>query len=452
MAVTWMDDALFVLGGHVGPRHEPPGISEYEQDAFVYDPSTESWRSLQLPERLCDFGRARAIWVDGQVVVYGQHGPGDCDAVALYDPSADSWETISPGFSFRADSPVAWTGELLVFPIPGLAWDPATGEGIQVPALAAAVEVSSSSPVVALWTSTHVAAIGADSLFLWQPGEEVWVDGGVPPVPVIARDSAMTSSGLVLVNYQMAAAWWTAADGWVRRGDLPLRFYECLPRVVSAGGTPVVQMCSGTAVWDEVGGFWVPVPLEDVTGWYSGHLVGADEALYSVGPRFRRFQIERDEGGRVVPPLTIPIGVMQLDLPDGFALVSSFAPHQTPDGVIPDDETIGVLVRSAAGTTCDVASTYGTFPSTRYGHLDEIGSVAVYRPGREPLAGTAYRNPDGYIGLAFTYDNGSDTVFIICREEGTDLAATIAQGLWSPWEDDSERLLVPPDPAPTVVS
>jgi hypothetical protein len=141
----------------------------------------------------------------------------------------------------------------------------------------------------------------------------------------------------------------------------------------------------------------------------------------------------------------MPVGVMQLDVPEGFELVESFAPVQDPEGFIPEDETIGLVFGSdgsRASITCTVTSTYGYPQQPTWPGFTEIGPISVFRPGRSTLdeagnpvnmlEGTAYRADDGAIGLAIPDDNGSDVVFILCPT--SDDGSAFASGLWSPWE------------------
>ena len=447
MAVAWTGDELFVWGGTLHDTQEAPPPTEFLQDGYLYDPASDSWRAVGVPpDELCRLGETRAIWLDEAVLLHGvATREGDCAPAALFDPGTNTWRVLRGEFfdEIGTQSALAWTGELLVAPTHGIAFDVATGERIEIPRATGVADIGSSSPGRAYWTGEVVVTIGVGALKTWAPGDHAWASHPAPPVPIIARDSVWTELGLLVANYQMATAVWDS-EQWKRIGDLPLRFYECYPEALVAAGTPVVRMCSGIAIWDDTRGTWIPVPNEDIGAYYwHGTLVGSDDALYSVGARFRRFRIERNEDGSIVLPPTIPIGVMQLDVPEGFEFVESFAPVQNSAGFIQEDETIGVVFGSVGGSICRVSSTYAS-PDAWLGELDgftEIGPMAVSRPGRSRLEGTEFSSGSersGALAFAFPDDNGSDVVLVACSGQPQvrlrGFASALAAGLWSPWE------------------
>jgi hypothetical protein len=445
MATAWTDDdRLFLWGGHLRYSQEAPASSEFLQDGYLFDQAAGEWTATGSPAGLCQLGLARAIPVEGAVILHGSTSVrgAECALAARYDLGTGEWSTIDTELFRRISSRTALanTGDLLVAPTVGLAYDLGSGETVEVPQAPQDANEGVHSPLRAHWTESEVLALGSDALYSWVPGEDVWTDLPGPPIPDRARDSVLTDAGLLAVNYQMAAAF--LRDGeWERPADLPLRFYECLPEPVSAGGTPVVRMCSGIAIWDEWRGTWVPVPLEDLTSFDLRTLVGAPDALYSVGRTLKRFVIERDENGAIVPPATIPIGVMQLDVPEGWEFVESFAPVQDPEGFIPEDETIGVVFSRGTDLQCAVSSTYGG----RAWSGTEVGPIAVDRPGRTMLEGTTYRDGSN-LTFVFPDDNGSDWVAVSCTGRGdqvdllSDAATEFAVGLWSPWEEEPAEL------------
>ena len=462
MAAVWTDFGLFVWGGH-DLAQEVPGV--VLQDGYLYDAESGGWREVASPpETLCRLSTPRAIWLESTVFVHGVPGASTgCGRAALYDPVADAWQVLDSNFpsAIGPETTLAWTGELLVAPTLGIAYDPVRALPIEIPSAPRDADTLVHSRQRAHWTGSEVLVIGSGRVYGWTPGDPEWRALAGPPVPDRARDSVWTDDGLLVVNYQMATAVLNQeTELWSRPGDLPLRFFECLPEASAVAGTPVVRMCSGLAVWDEVRSSWIPIPLENLSegSQGSGVLVGSDDAIYSVGdrrefrggeersgsPTFRRFRIVRDGTGAIVPPPTMPIGVMQLDVPDGWELHHATAPVQSPEGFIPEDETIGLLFVTTGEEqrTCDVESTYtgeGWQPPDGFA---EIGPIAVDRRGRSPLQGTAYRftsSPSdwGGTGLAFPDDNGSDLVWVMCEgysEQTLQDSQAFAAGLWSPWE------------------
>jgi hypothetical protein len=450
-ATAWTGDALFVFGGHLLVSQETPLSDKFLQDAYLFDPGTESWRGLAVPPGLCHLDSPQAMWLEGagedgagRVFLYGNVGDSrqfeSCSPSVLYDPVGDEWMPLGgPVGGLFSTTDLVWVpGDAiaphgaLVVPGRGLAYDLLRlgPSGTLEDGYLALPALNQANPRL-VWTGTEVIAFGQVVPQAWAPGDDTWHDIAEPPVPTIARDAVITADGLLLVNYQMAAAWYTGG-GWERHGDLPLRFYECYPEPVSAGGTPVVRMCSGVAIWDAVRGTWVPVPLEDITGAISGSLIGTDEAVYSLGARFRRFTIERNPDGSIIPPDTLPIGVDQIDLPDGYDFVSSFAPSQNPDGTISVDETIGFVVDGPGGE-CRVSSTYSSIPL-----LEGGPETVVDRPGRPQIRVLEVQDAQGRSLFAYPDQFGSDVVRVVC--DARDDAIVLLSGLWSPWEQPPEVL------------
>jgi hypothetical protein len=460
MAAVWTDYGLFVWGGHDGYSEETPGKPAFHLDGFIYEPDTAAWREVSpAPSNLCGGGESRVMWLGSVVFLHVPASPTGCAAGALYDPAADAWRPLEAGIFDAMDprTPLVWTGEVLVAPTIGWAYDPSSGEQTAIPRVPGA-DAGSNSRLRTHWTGSAVLVDGSTDVYSWSPGQASWREVEGPPVPAIARDSVWTDNGLLVVNYQMATAFLDLETSeWARPGDLPLRFYECLPEALAVSGTPVVQMCSGIAIWDGMraenvdppflGRFWVPIPLarygDPDGGW--GDLVAGDDEIFSVGgEELLRFRIGRDEDERIIPPTTLPIGVMFLDVPEGWELYGTFAPEQSSDGTIPEDETIGMSFVAAGPEEqpCDVSSTY-SYPewSAPEGFVHQ-GLVVVERPGRYSREGVLYRftSPPsewGGTGIAIIDENGSDVVFVMCEgypDEARLAAESFASGLWSPWE------------------
>ncbi|MEX2323263.1 MAG: hypothetical protein WEA29_05780 [Acidimicrobiia bacterium] len=444
VATAWTGTELFAWGGGDTPGLEDQlDYSWYHQDGFLFDPQTAIWRPVEpLPDEVCSpLGQTQAIAVDDVIILKGAALiVDDCVGTAAYHPETGTWEPLRGDFFSRLAPlvSVAWTGELLVAPRQQMAYDWFSPHPLDLPAFPGGADDAVHSPQRAHWTGDRVLAIGSGSLRAWTPGDDAWVLLDGPPVPERARDSVWTDEGLMVVTYDMATAFYRDEE-WTRPGDLPLRFYECLPEASSVGGTPVVRMCSGVAVWDAVRAAWIPMALSDVSGSSGGTLVGTDDALYEVGPHLRRLRIERDADGSIAVPPTIPIGVMQLDIPDGFELVSSFAPEQGAEGFIPDDSTIGVVFEASAGRVCTVSSTYTNLDLAFEG---AIATVLVDRPGRTPVEAHEFPGVEGGVGLAIATGT-SDFVMVFCENPpplpDQDLARSDAlafvAGLWSPWDE-----------------
>ena len=478
VSAVWTGSGLLVWGGYTletAAGADAAPVRRYRNTGFLWDPVTESWTGPILPPAdACSLERTRVMWLgldsetshptgpiygtDGYVLLYGEGtGGSPCLVGMLYRPSDGTWrefDVIGGIFPFTSlvwvpDSPV---GPLVVAPERGLAYqvpDPSGTAPIEIPRLFQPEDFQARSTATrAFWTGDEIVSWGLGSVQAWSFGDDDWhvVEG--PPVPDIGRDAAWTSLGLLLMSHQMAAAALDSeTEQWNRLGDIPLRFHECVPEALAVAGTPVVRLCSGLAIWDEVTFNWIPVPLENLIGEGNKTLIGGDDAIYSIGPSFRRFTIERDESGRIVPPASIRIGVMQLDVPEGWDFAYSFAPSVHVSGVMPDDETIGVAFQGGE-LSCRVASTYLPFGWVPPSDASEIEDIALGRSG--DLQGTTYQVPgdeDNEWGILFAASTGNGTDWVTIRCSGPDRdrllsAAAAFGGLWSPW--DPQPYVMPP--------
>jgi hypothetical protein len=445
MAAVWTDHGLFVFGGHDNYSQESPSVEFYYGDGYLFDPES-GWSALpEVGQELFQVGEPQALVMGEAVLVYGRPRAPLSNHAGVYDLAAQQWEQVVPDFGneLGPDTLLVWTGDLVVAPTLGLAYDPEDGYMSTIPVVPRDGDDAVHSAQRAHWTGSEVLVIGSGPAYAWAPNDDAWRKLSSPPIPDRARDSVWADRRLWVVNYQMAAAVLDVeTEIWGRPGDLPLRFSECLPEVFAVGDMPVVRMCSGIALWDEVDHNWYPAPLEDLGigrgGW--NDLVGADDAIYSLGgPALHRFRIRRDDTGSIISPNTVPIGVMQLRVPSGWELVSSFAPEQPADGHIFQDTTIG-LVFESGDTTCQVASTdiaTGWVPPP---DATLIGDIAVGPAGELP--GTAYwvhgfEDDESGVLFAVPDSNGSDWVTIGCSSPDQDSLTGSASAfgfLWSPWD------------------
>jgi hypothetical protein len=461
-AAAWVESGLFVWGGYVpGPTTPVPGHT-WRHEGALFDPATGSWWPVAaLPDGVCPPRGPAVAYPAGDIVVLRlrTHWRVDCATAAVYHPDTDSWEPLRSEFFRRVTwiKPLAWTGELFVAPRDGLAHHWESGETFTLPPFPRGWE-DSARVSHAQWAGDRVFAVGSSGTFSWRPGDEAWERVG-PPVSTDTGSAAVWSDhGLVVAEYRIGAERYD--DGSWRASDLPLVSSRCPASAVAVGGVAVVRMCSGMALWDGVRDAWVPIPLDDVASWdpFGMVVVGGDDAVYTVGRYVRRFPIERAGDGSIVPPDTLPVGSMLLDVPPGFSLVSSFGSVRgplprtsavAPQRSIPDEQTVGVRLAAPHGASCTVASTitaagFGT--TARLAGATEVGPAAVLRPGRPTLEGTEIHYDDGsraatfLVGsagplLAHLGDEAGEAVTVRCAGPIAPLAVRVlAEGLWSPWE------------------
>ncbi len=387
------------------------------------------WRQLAAGP-LCSLFTPGSVVAGGEMIVWGGAAEdGDCATQAAYDPAADTWRRLDAALFRRAgrSSPIVWTGEWLVGPTVGLAFDPAAGTDLEIPPIPTAT--ASSSPVRAHWTGDRVLAIGPAALYAWSPGDAEWEDLGNPAVGRIGRDSVLGGDALWVVDYDMAAARFRLdGSGWERVDNLPLRFYECLAEAGSVGGLVVVKMCSGYAAFDDVRSSWVPIPLGRGDGL---SLIGRT-ALYEIWEDLRRFEVVRGKDGRIALPPSIPVGVFQLELGNEWDLTSSIGLTGVPAPGSPEqppEEVQSFALENAAGESCRVAARYA-------GGIGGVTGGSEYRETVSARTGRAHPTLvvpagiwDDFEHVVVASYNGSDVVDITCRDAAA--AADLATRLWS---------------------
>jgi hypothetical protein len=206
--------------------------------------------------------------------------------------------------------------------------------------------------------------------------------------------------------------------------NLPLRFWECnFPDLLVVGELPVARACGGLAIWDHIRASWIPIPLpmELSTGIVWPKLVATDDAIYAFGEKVLRYPIERLGDGSVANPPTIPVGVMQLDIPLGFSLRSTvgLARLSLSDGSVGEVVT---FVLDGLGGSCLVDAWYGRELTEEQRAMIEEQAEGDWLVTR--LSGT---EPTGYwlVGAST-----SDTIWIDCQSPED--AEILAESFWLP--------------------
>jgi hypothetical protein len=425
-AVVWTGSEIFVWGGHDGYSQETPGVARFHQDAYLFDPATGVWRTASAPpDGLCPLTEATATWIGDAVLLRGAAlvTPNCVSGAATYDPVEGGWTVLEGEFfdrvPFRAE--VVWIGKSLAAPVFGLAWVPDEDGGgtIEIPIVPDAGSQVGSPTVFHHWGGERITALGAGDIYWLVPGADTWESVASLGIGEAGRRSVLTEHGLFVITRDGEVA--RVAD-WaeINLGEnLPLRLSASDALLVAAGDLAVAQVgCSGMAIWDPVRSFWVPIPMDILSGWaWQPTLIGTDDAIYSFGERVLRYPIERLGDGSVANPATIPVGVMQLDIPSGFWLLSTVGVSQVtwPDGSFGEAVAFSFL---APRGTCQLAS--------RYGGPELPRDAEVVYPGS---------GPDWYVvstegSSVVVVHEGVDTVWVNCDSEAD--AELLLEGFWLP--------------------
>ncbi|HAX81745.1 MAG TPA: hypothetical protein DCY40_04165 [Actinobacteria bacterium] len=415
IAAAWTGEELFVWGGHDGYIQETPGPESFHQDAYLFDPITDTWRpAAPPPDDLCAFTEAGVIPLDEEVLLRGLAPDRDgCSQAAIYTPADNTWRIVdSPLFDvfyFRTD--LVWTGDWLAAPRAGLAWVPDTGETVGIPPVPRGL-LDARSPTDSHWNGNHIVTIAGGDVYTLLPGDDKWKTISGPALPEGGRVSVWYQDGLLVAESGHLTALLDDQDRW-NVSRLPLRDDECRVDLLVAAGHPVASTCSGMAIWDN--GSWIPIPVS-AYGWsWMPLVVASDGAIYSLGEGFHRYPIEFEDG-LVVTPDTIPIGVALVKI-GGFRIIGTigWSNVQYPDGSI--GFAIAVALAGPRGL-CHVTSTYGGPALGEPAQVRELGLEVLVFDSPNAMTDWAVRTGD------------SDVVRINCESE--DDALTLARSLWIP--------------------
>ena len=164
------DGRVFVWGGF------DADIGEYSNRGSIFDPSTRRWRQVNAvgaPGRR--IGKPACVVTNGKVIVFGGRGTVEHGE---YDPVTEQWRPLPEGPVPTIDIPVyVWTGEELVFPSDGIAYQPATRAWRVLPRPRRAVRHY-------VWTGEYIIAVGAGTLY--DPTTDEWRETApsLPPRPL----------------------------------------------------------------------------------------------------------------------------------------------------------------------------------------------------------------------------------------------------------------------------
>jgi N-acetylneuraminic acid mutarotase len=178
LVVGAIGDLIYAAGGeHRRPPGSPPGPpgapAAYEPvaDLTVYDPQTDTWRSL--PPMQVRRDHAYGAVVDGHLYVVGGRDRPTYDLTALeeFDPGTNKWSERAPMPTGRSGgNAAALGGRFYTF----------GGEGNKASPLGIYDEVEAYDPARDGWTRFAPMAHPRHSISVAAVGPRIYVSGGVP--------------------------------------------------------------------------------------------------------------------------------------------------------------------------------------------------------------------------------------------------------------------------------
>lgn len=243
---VWTGRQMLVWGGN-GPDSAPLA------DGAAYDPSTDRWTAMTDSPTGPLFGHT-AVWTGSRMLVLGGAAvaPGDPDraAGAAYDPTTDTWTTISRSpLKTVAGQAAVWTGDRM------LAWGGSVGES-------PLAEGASYDPLSDRWTRMaaaplaprydHTAVWTGTRMIVWggysgeeSPSREAFADGAAYDP---ATDSWTTLPASPLAGRAMQVAVWTGSA-----------------MVIWGGSTSTSGLVADGASYDPKSSSWQMLPASPLT-------------------------------------------------------------------------------------------------------------------------------------------------------------------------------------------
>ncbi len=389
------------------------------RELVAFDPATETWRELAPAPIRIRGDDVTGLWAGEELVVWTDEG------AAAWDPVSDDWRVLGrwllePLPSRRA----VWTGDDIVDFDAAVAVDPIDGSSRPI----TQAPRSLGEREVVVWAGDRAVAVPGGAVYV--PATDTWADAPPSGLTPLAADAVWTGDHVFAADYLMQARGYDPlTDTWSSYPDVPLRFSECAPSTHLLRGAPLIDHCSGLALWDTAEGGWLPIALP---GLLSGDaVVSTTDEVYAVtGYGLYRLAAGVLESG----PRRLAVGASLLDVPDGWSVgeVDSTGSGDGPAA----EHTVNVALEGPVAAECRVRATNGDSATVirRFlvpGHTVTRFELAV---GGKPVEAVSVPAGGYDDDLHLVWATGStDAVDVAC----TDPAATaeIARHVWSPWQD-----------------
>lgn len=398
--IAWTGQEIVLWGG------EPVGGGGAMRGGAAYRPATNSWRELSGGP-LTSTAEAAWVWTDDELVIWND-GP----IAAAWQPDTNTWRTIDDwplrGSPYRR---AAWTGEGILDADRGLIVDPRTGDSRPI-----AEPPSLHQRATVVWADGDHVVVTGDGSYNLQA--DTWTDMPPSGLTPLATSGTWTGIEVVAVDYEMRSAGYDpSTNSWTRYPDVPLRFSECAPRAHTLLGRPVVEHCSGIAVWDPGHSTWIPLAFPQPL--VSTQLISTGSELYAWGEGL--YRLGADATGA---PLRLTAGISLLDLPPGWTATSSTG-----------GPAIALELEAINGDRCTVRDINADAESVLASYVTEPPTVVQLAPNVGGKPSQALRATPGQLDSLhhLVWSSGTrDVIDVACTTaEASELIAT---QIWSPYQ------------------
>lgn len=409
----WTGRELVVWGGDIEAFNM--GLSGGDRsfgDGAAFDPVAGTWRTMApSPLTVSAASPVGVMSLAGLVVIRG-------DEAAVWNPDTDTWRSIEMPHGATDGGPYDLTpvGPVAVSVAARLELDLTTLEWRALPEPPVDLQRSTST-----WTGTELIVVGGPGTpftsaqaFAYEPVARTWRELASPPSELHAEalDTAWDGRRVVTINYDMVAtAYDPASDTWTTLTMVPARFSEWSPTLVALGDLLVASFAQTIAVLHP-DGTWVPLPYDGLpvsrpraagpdtvvdVGWSRADGVGS----WVIGAF--------DPEAAVASAERIQVGVASIPFPSGAEIVDARFGQGADGGPVPPSETVRVELNLPGSGRCTITSTYlGVVAQGSLTGGEEVASTADGQTRRW------LRNPGATEWSSSPFDDGVDRLTITC--------------------------------------
>jgi hypothetical protein len=346
-----------------------------------------------------------------------------------WNPLTNSWRLmddwpLNGGFYQEA----VWTGSQIIDVAQGLAVDPVSGASTPI---AEAPHLGARS--TAVWTGTHAVIVTGEGSY--NAATDTWVNmPGLSGLTDLATSATAVDGNVVAGDYELrAATYHPESNSWTELPDLPLRFFECAPRMHSVGDVPIFEHCSGWAALVEDA--WIPYsyPAPDLE-WT---LIPAGPDLFAWGEAGLATLTVRDAFTADADLRRIPVGIASLDVPDGWSIAQVTTSQEDfstdLDQVVSQD--VLVHLETAAGSSCTVVARHALVDILLAQYTLDDTEVTEVQPY---VGGTPYPALENTSGLLdtrhhLTWPVGTSDLIDASCDDPT-MTRVLAERIWASYQ------------------
>jgi hypothetical protein len=396
-AMIWTGKEVVIWGG------EALGIGSTRSWGAAYRPDTDTWTILSPGPLVTS---SEAVWTGEELITWsGGH------MAAAWQPESNTWRTIEDwplqGSYYRR---AVWTGQEILDVNEGLQVDPITGASRPI-----AEPPSLHERASVVWVDGFLVSVTGEGAYTLD--SDTWTDMPDSGLTPLATAGATLGDTMVAVDYEMQASQYDpVTNTWTPYPQVPLRFYECFPRVHAFRQRPIAEHCAGLGVWNPDRNHWMPIAYPNPSA--SSTVIAAGDRLFVWGEGFHEFVGDLDQ------PSRLAVGTSILDVPEGWTVTS-----------VTGGASIDVAIESDAGHSCTVIAIHADSKGVLISYIVDTPSVVDVQPyvGGEPTDALEVLQGEIDDRYHLAWATGTTDVIDLACDTQTD-AERLASRVWSPYQ------------------